>query len=448
VEQTSGQMALIEQAARERVQRESEATIEKAVGKLAFAGEEVVRLQDSIREQTQRAAGLSEEAGRAARENIQLAAGGVVQRAVAELENAAAQAIQAQESIREQVRQASSQAAEIERKVQEHAQQTVEIQKKLHDQVSQASEQTVRESLERMKQEVAKYPSEFELVCRTTIAKVEDDLDQKSSEMQHAAYEALLKSSEWYQKKAQTSMQSTMERVVEQSSNAMRDKASEVSSIVAAELDHYRRSYVEHGRVEIEETAKEMLDRERLKLNEAAEIATAAFIDRAQHATHESLERFEEASHETLEKARRQMELDRAGSLEEFQRELDEKMTQGVEQAATYLESQLVPLLESWEAKREAEKREWIERLTKTTEESFESHKARLENASNSWLLASAATLGQNSQAVLDSLSKSAEKRMRDTCSRVLAGMGDELKDRLTGISTGFTEEDYKDVKK
>ena len=434
VEQASGQVALIQHAARERVQRESEATVEKAVGELAFAGQEVVRLQDTIREQTLRASELATEAARAACETIQLAAHDVVQRAVSELAEAAGQTAQLQNSIREGLQWAEAQTGEIHNKAREQARE--------------ASEQAVHESLERMRQEAAKFPAELELTCRATITKLEEELDQKSSEMQHSAYEALLKSAEWYQKKAQTHMQSTMERVIEQSSNAMTEKAGEVSSLVAAELDHYQRSYVDHARSEIDEVAKEVLDRERLRLNEAAEIANATFTDRVQHVTHESLRRFQETSREALEKARADMNLRGESSLEDFVTKLDEKMTLGVEQAATYLQSQLMPLLESWEAKRQAEKQEWMEQVKNSAEESIESYKARLENTTNGWLLASAATLGQNSQAVLDSLSKNAEKRLRETCSRVLVSMGDVLKDRLMGISTAFSAEEPDDNKK
>jgi len=44
---------------------------------------------------------------------------------------------------------------------------------------------------------------------------------------------------------------------------------------------------------------------------------------------------------------------------------------------------------------------------------------------------------------MLDTIAKAAEKRLRDTCSDVLAGMGDTLKERLLGMSSDFhTEED------
>jgi len=42
---------------------------------------------------------------------------------------------------------------------------------------------------------------------------------------------------------------------------------------------------------------------------------------------------------------------------------------------------------------------------------------------------------------MLDTLARTAEKRMRSTCSEVLAGMADVLKDRLMGISGSLSAE-------
>ena len=332
--------------------------------------------------------------------------------------------------------------AEIRARLQKAFDQASQVENTVRSQVQAVSDQAVRESLERMREETAKYPAEFEESCRATLAKVEDELEQKRQETQHQSYEALLKTADWYQKKAQTAMQASLEKSVEQSAAALRDRAAETSSIVASELDHYRRTYVDHSRAEMEESAKDVLDRERGQLEETADIATAAFADRIQHVTADSLTRFDQASRQALEKARSDMEFNREGSLAAFQKIIDEKVMEGVETARTHLQSQLMPLMEAWEAKREAQQREWFEQLKTASDQTIEQYKGRLENASNSWLLASATTLGQNSQAILDTLAQAAEKRLRDTCAEVLAGMGDTLKERLLGISTQFGPDD------
>jgi hypothetical protein len=353
---------------------------------------------------------------------------GEVENVVSELSKLGQHVAETQADIRARLQQAFDQAAQVENTI--------------RGQVKEVSEQAVRESLASMREETAKYPVEFEEACRATLAKVEDELDQKRQETQHQSYEALLKTAEWYQKKAQTAMQASLEKSVEQSAAALRDRAAETSSMVASELDHYRRTYVEHSRAEIEESAKEVLDRERSQLGETAEIAAATFADRVQHVTADSLTRFEHASREALEKARSDMEFNREGSLAEFQKIIDERVMEGVENARTHLQSQLMPLMEAWEARREAQQREWFEQLKTASDQTIEQYKGRLENASNSWLLASATTLGQNSQAILDTLAQAAEKRLRETCAEVLAGMGDTLKERLLGISTHFGPDD------
>jgi hypothetical protein len=281
---------------------------------------------------------------------------------------------------------------------------------------------------------------------REIVSKIEEELEQKRVETEHTTYESLLKASEWYQKKAQTTMQSTLERAVDQSTTALRDRAAEISSLLASELDHYRRTYVEHSQAQIEEAAKEVVDRERGKLNETADIASANFADRVHKVTGDSLRRFEQVSRDALEKAHSDMEYNREGSLAKFQEKLDERLQEGVEQAREQLQSQLLPLIQAWDAQREAQQREWMEQLKNSSNESIETYKTRLENASNSWLLASATTLGQHSQTVLETIAKAAEKRLRETCSDVLAGMGDTLKERLLGLSTDFGAEDEEDA--
>ena len=350
------------------------------------------------------------------------------------LDNVEQQAANLQNHIREQMRQATDHAAQLQNSIREQAQQS--------------SQQVIQETLQHLRAESSKVPAEVEEACRASLSKIQEDLQQKSTETQHETYEALSKASEWYQKKAQTTMQGSLEKAVEQSSTALRDRAAEVSSMLASELDHYRRTYVEHSTAQIEDAASEIVSREREKLNETSQIATATFSDQVQRVTTESLRRFEVSSRLALEKARSDMEFNREGSLAEFQQKMDERMMEGVEQARTFLQSQLAPLIETWEEKREVEKEEWMQQLKKSTEESIEEYKARLENASNSWLLASATTLGQHSQAVLDTIAKAAEKRLRETCSQVLAGMGDTLKEKLLGISTDFnTEEDQEPPK-
>jgi hypothetical protein len=409
--------------------------VQRAVSELKTAEEQAGRTQSHIHEQIQKA---SDDLA-----NVQQTVHGEIAQASERVE-------QMQARVREQIEQTSISVTQLQNEVLEQIKvatdRTDQLQDTIRESAQQTSEQVVQETMARLRAEAAKVPAELDESCRAVASKIEEELQQRNTETQHSTYDALLKASEWYQKKAHTTMQSSLDKVVEQSSTALRDRAAEVSSLLAAELDHYGRTYVEHSSAQIEDAAKDIASRERDKMSETAQMATASFSDQVHRVTSESLSRFERASREALEKARSDMEFNREGSLAEFQTTIDARMMESVGQASVHLQSQLIPLMEQWDAKREIEKKEWMDRLQKSTDESIEAYKVRLENASNSWLLASATTLGQHSQTVLDTIAKAAEKRLRDTCSEVLAGMGDTLKARLLGISDDLSAEDSDDL--
>ena len=303
-------------------------------------------------------------------------------------------------------------------------------------QMHEVSEQALTASLERMRQQSAELPAEFEQTCRAALARVEEELDAKSTDTTHATFEALYKASEWYQKKAQTSMQATLEKMMDQSTGALRERAAEVSRMFGSELDHYSRSYVEHAQGMIEEDAKEIKQRTREQLEETAKTVAASTTDELHRITSESLARFEEAAKVSAEQTQAGMKEGADKALGEFDTHLEERMVQGATLARKHLEEQLKPLVEAFYARREAEQAAWLEQMKGSVEKSIEQYKERLENTSNSWLLASATTLGQHSKSVLQTLSEAAEERLRDTCADVFAGLGDTLRSRLLGLSS------------
>ncbi|MGB6623502.1 MAG: hypothetical protein WBE43_01840 [Candidatus Acidiferrales bacterium] len=303
-------------------------------------------------------------------------------------------------------------------------------------QMHEVSEQALTASLERMRHQTAELPAEFEKSCRAALAKMEEEIEVKSTETTHTTFEALYKASEWYQKKAQTSMQSALEKMLDQSTGGMRDRAAELSRMFASELDHYSRSYVEHAQGLIEEGAKDVRERTREQIEETAKTATASATDELLRITSDSLARFEEAARASSDRTRTEMQEGASQTLSEFDSRLEERMVHGAKIARQQLEEQLKPLVDAFYAKREAEQRAWLEQMKGAVEQSIEQYKERLENTSNSWLLASATTLGQHSKGVIETLSKAAEERLRDTCSDVFAGLGETLRARLLGVSS------------
>ncbi len=314
-------------------------------------------------------------------------------------------------------------------------------------QMHEVSEKALESSIERMKQQVVELPTDFEEKCRAALTKVEEELEAKTTDASHNTFEALYKASEWYQKKAQTNMQSALEKMMEQSSGTMREHAAELSRMFASELDHCSRSYVEHAQGLIEESAKEVKERTREQLTLTAQTTAASAIDELGRIAQDSLMQFEQIASTSAEQAREGVSRKSQEAMAEFNHMLERRLEESAAEVKKSLQEQLRPLVEEFHTKRDAEQDAWIERMKVTVEKSIDQYKERLENASNSWLLASATTLGQHSKGVLDTLSHAAEERLRNTCADVFANLGDTLRDRLLGISSDVSGDKPSDKK-
>lgn len=323
-----------------------------------------------------------------------------------------------------------------------------EAMKRLRERMHEISEQALAASLERMKLQTAEFPAEFEQSCRNALTRVQEELDAKATDATHTTFEAMYKSAEWYQKKAQTSMQSALEKLMEQSSGTMRERAGELSRLFASELDHYSRSYVEQAKETLQEDAKEVREQTRVQLEESAKTAAAGLADEFQRIMGESLGRFEEATKTSMANAQDAMKAGSDKAVNEFDSHIEERMVEGATLARKHLEAQLKPMIDAFYTKRSDEQDAWLEQMKSVVEKSIEQYRERLENTSNSWLLASATSLGQHSKGVLDALSKAAEDRLRDTCGDVFADLGDKLRARLLGLSSDVATEKKPPAKK
>lgn len=171
-------------------------------------------------------------------------------------------------------------------------------------------------------------------------------------------------------------------------------------------------------------------------------------IDELSRIAQESLTHFEQIAQTTTEQAGAVVNHNSQQAVAEFNAMLERRLAESAADMRKSLNEQLQPLIDEFHTKRDAEQEAWLQRMKGTVEHSIEQYKERLENASNSWLLASATTLGQHSKGVLDTLSNAAEERLRNTCADVFANLGDTLRDRLLGISSDVSDKDKKPTEK
>ena len=309
----------------------------------------------------------------------------------------------------------------------------------------QASERSVQDSVTHSKELLAQVEKEFAESARNASAKWFTELETKATETTHATFEALFKSADWYEKKVQTQMQSTLEKGLDQATAGLREKAGELSSQFATELDHYSRSYVEHAQTQMGENARDVAERTSQQIAQAGEAAAATFVERSSQITREQFDQFNAKANSAFEQnaarvdahtaqVRSKLESDARMLVGEFQRVLTQQTQQGLAQGKQELASQVEHGQETLRIEAQT-----LDRQLRDSQQSFgtqamDEYKQRLENASNSWLLTTVTKLNQQSETLIGQLEASTEERLRSTCNKVIAEMGETLRQRLSGL--------------
>jgi hypothetical protein len=285
--------------------------------------------------------------------------------------------------------------------------------------------------------------------AQTITARNLEELEAKAVDLKHSTMEEMFKSAEWYEKKTQSQVQHLTEKIVEQTSAQLREKAGEVSSLFATELSHASSSYVTQSHEQLQESVRDAFERVRMLFAEAADTTSAAFTDEIQRNARMELDGFNELIQKALEQSREQMDAARAElnhrvttEQEEFLRRFQGTMTEavgiGLNEAQAKVQSSFGNVLDSWKALSEEKLTELRGGFGKISDESAEQYRGRLENISNSWMVATVATLDHQSRDVIAKIAATAEDRLREASAEVFAKFGDTLRERLQQIAAGF----------
>jgi hypothetical protein len=275
------------------------------------------------------------------------------------------------------------------------------------------------------------------------------ELEGKLEKLKHRAIEDVLKSSEWYEKKAQTQIQNATERAVEHAATLLREKAGEVSGAFATEVDHASRNFVGHTQTQMEEVLRDAFERSRGLFAEAAETTTAAFTDEIQRTARTELAGFGDEVQRTAGEMRGQIETTRLelalrttaeqeDFLKRFQTGMHRAMESSVAEARKSVESSFAPLLDTVRGVAQAHQEELRGLYQRAGEAAAEEHKERLRGISDQWMLATVALLDNKARGIVAEIAGNAEQQLRAACEQVFAGVGDSLRERMREIASGM----------
>lgn len=317
------------------------------------------------------------------------------------------------------------------------------------DRIRNSADEAFAESLGRFRENLGTVEQILQESSQAITWRNMTELEGKADDLKHQMVEELLKSAEWYEKKAQTQIQNLTERTVEQAGNQLREKAGEISSVFASELDHSSRSFVGHTHTQMEEVVRDSFERARSLFAEAADTTAAAFTDAVQRTGRQELDGFNEEVRRSNDAARQHLDNVRAelsqkttaeqeAFLRRFQSSMGGALEAGVAEAQKKVSEGFGPLLESWKAMTAAHQQEMQGIYGKMGEQAAEHYTSRLENVSNQWMLATVASLDHQSREMVSGIAATAEEKLREACAHVFEGVGESLRERLREMAQGF----------
>ena len=315
------------------------------------------------------------------------------------------------------------------------------------ERVWQASDRNLQDTVARSKELLAQIESEFGESMREAISRWTGELESKATETSQGTFEALYKSAEWYEKKVQNQMQTTLQKGVDQAAAQLREKAADLSGLFAKELDHCSRSYVEHAQRQIRESAKDAAERASQQIADGGDAAATLFQDRAETLAQKQLEAYTSKTIVGLEqniasmeengvRILSKLESDSRGFAAEFQRALSQHMQQTVSQGIQELASQIDQTRENLLKESQALLRQFETSIEPLGTAAIDEHKKRLDNASNAWLLTVVSKLNQQSESILAELAEATENRLKAVCNNVISEMSATVRQRIGGVES------------
>ena len=317
------------------------------------------------------------------------------------------------------------------------------------DRIRSVADEAFAESLSRFRENLGGVEQVLAESAQAINARHLEELEGKVSDLKHRSTEDLYKTAEWYEKKTQTQLQNLAEKLTADSEKHLREKAGEISGAFANELSNTSRSFGLQSRQQMDEAVQEAFEKIRVLFAEAADTTSAAFTDEIQRNARQELEGFGELLNRSVAQSRERLEATRADFesnltahqeqfLQRFQSAMNDAVVRGVSDAQEKVQTGFAALWNSWKTMNEANMSDMRNSLAKLSDEGAEQYRARLENISNSWMVATVATLDHQSRDVIAKIAANAEERLREATAEVFARFGDNLRERLQQIASGL----------
>jgi hypothetical protein len=334
---------------------------------------------------------------------------------------------------------------------------------RLHrERLRQVSENNQREVATQVAATLASLHADFEVARKDALVKWSEELDASGVRASHAAAESIGHTSEWLQQEARARLQALVEQSFVTAEAGLGQRSADAAEKFEAQLAEQSAAHLGQIRAQVEGISGEVTAHTRTELDRAAEAAAASFGQLLHEVSERETtqfaattattrrERAEEFDHAT-QQLLHQLDVNAFSSVERFRAQMSSQWETSVGEGRAALGAEFASALEGFRSERDAHQNEWTAQLERASGEATGKFQDRLQTTADSWVMASVRRLNEHGQNGIESLLRSADQALRDSCSKVFDGLAQMLRERATNVAgagnvAGFTQVSNRDT--
>lgn len=326
---------------------------------------------------------------------------------------------------------------------------------RLHrERLRQASENNQREVSAQLAATLLDVRNDFESARKEALAKWNEELDASGARAAHSAGESIGRSSEWFQQEARARLQVLVEQTITSAAAGFEEKTGEGTKKFGVQLAEESANHLTQIREQAEAIAGEAAGRARSELDKAAEAAASSFGQVLRDISSQQAEQFAESGRSAVLERTQELNQSTAEIFQRFEAsagdsanrvrgQMESQVETIMKEARTTFSTEFASDLESYRAERDAHHEEWSQSLDQLSNDAITKYQERLETACDSWIVSSVRRLSEHGQNAIESMLRSADVALRESCSKVFDGLAEMLRERsasAAGVSgvTGF----------
>ena len=313
---------------------------------------------------------------------------------------------------------------------------------RLHrERLRQASENNQREVSAQLATTLVEARNDFESARKEAATRWNEELDSSGVRAAHTAAESIGRSSEWFQQEARARLQVLAEQTATSAAAAFDEKTAGAAKKYGAQLADESANHLARVHQQIEDLAVEAAGRARTEFDKAAEAAASSFGHVLRGIAGSEAEQFMQTTGETVrtrtedlnqssQQVLSQFEANAAISVENLQAQMASQLENSIRESRAALATEFAAAVDSYRAERDVQLQSWAAGLERLSGEAEAKYQERLQTACDSWIVSSVRRLSEHGQNTIESMLRSADQALRDSCSKVFEGLAEIVRER------------------